>query len=218
MKLESEGQTALERELEDLITLAESSAARIDSLTAIQEQSRFRFHLFTFAVYGAILFVGFYAKDILPRDSSSLTKLNAAFASFVAFTGLIAFFLITSFYKETRRNRIISVDLRLEHEIHENLISLIDDQMRRMSYGRLFSPVAQAIYNIRIRRLSRPSDEYEKSRLKLGQNQLGGVDCSFSSTTKSSRRKVMSSARQAPAHAPPAGPPATNPENSASRG
>lgn len=144
-------------ELNDIISLAESSASSIDSLEAtLSKQKNFVikavvFSIFSFGVFVFLLknFPEFtiFSKSNIFRDSGR-----------EIFTSFFTFFLLstaTRLYFSVSEIIKIRKTLETEYDIQSRLVLLIDSQMRRIRFEEIASPVTIAATEIRLRRLSR---------------------------------------------------------------
>ena len=142
-------------ELEELLEIAEASAGNIDRLLDSVDQSRSKFWSLTagasllLSVMGVLL-AFFYANTL---RAEYLLNYSYVFGSFF-------FFLIFVSYLMGARKHISHIsrlkrDLSVEVDIHHRLISMIDQQLQRVSHGGYYSPVHRAIIDIRVRRMMR---------------------------------------------------------------
>ena len=136
-------------ELEQLVSVAEEVAKRIDDYVAITAKLKSNFLYQTMAVYGIAILLIFalkFAQDM------------AFDARYVVFAVAISIFLLGGAFlsmivNNRRRVRQLNRELAVEYQIQSRLISLIDDQLKRVADDT--SPVHLALFEIRVRRLER---------------------------------------------------------------
>jgi hypothetical protein len=138
-------------ELNELVDLAEQSAKAIDELVERLDGARLRVLLNVVVLYALLISLGYFAfysgSDYL---ISSSWKVASTALGMVLVGGSLS--LLYSYFLRMRK---ASRDLRVEQDIHNRLMGLIDGQKRRMDADDFFSPVAEATFSIRLRRLDR---------------------------------------------------------------
>lgn len=138
-------------ELNELLDLAEQSAKTIDELVERLDGARLRVLLNVVVLYALLTSLGYFAfyaggEYVI---TSSLRVASTALGM-VLVGGSLS--LLYSYFLRMRKTRR---DLRVEQDIHNRLMSLIDGQKRRLDDDDLFSPVAEATFSMRLRRLDR---------------------------------------------------------------
>lgn len=136
-------------ELEALISMAEEVAGKIDALTEIIAKHRSQTLSQTLFIYGTIFGSAtgyFLLKDITSGSRFIVLLLGAVL------TVVFAAFIRTLYGRQQVLSRIRR-ELMIEYQIQDNLISLIDQQIKRVTDD--VSPVHLALFDIRVRRLER---------------------------------------------------------------
>ena len=145
----------LVKEFNDIIELAEQSTKTIDNISLYIEQTRIYFYgsLIPLIIVALILYVSMFNAfgNYLRGDflRYPVPVIVMALSSFVA---------IISFYFTYTRISLLNryrTELETEQEIHHRLLSLIDEQKRRVQSARGLSPVSMATFDMKIMRLSR---------------------------------------------------------------
>ncbi len=143
-------------QLEQLIGLAENSAKSIDELQEALSRLRIRvFYVVSFiyilALGSAIFFV--YLVDAVKGGYSIIWQFG------LVTTVLLVAMVFTKLMIELRRSKDRTQrELMVESHTQQELISLIDGQLRRLSIDDEYFPMDAAILNIRVRRLERQID------------------------------------------------------------
>lgn len=138
-------------ELEEIIVLAESSAASIDTLIDTRNQTALKMSACGFIAASAVVGAIILSQSKEPRFGA-----NADIVNLIALLlGLAIALLVIAGYLQYMKFKKNVQELLLERSIHGNLISLLDEQLRRMENGRTLSIVALTTINIRIKRLDR---------------------------------------------------------------
>ena len=143
-------------EYEELIDLAQRSTETIDALQSAIDKARtesllgvFIFYLLLGApVYIASRFRGKF-ETYIQTTAGVLTLLGSILSA------LVAFFAIYVIWIRLRRVRYELQSLRTEVEIHQRLLSLVDEQKKRVEMFNILSPVAMATFEIKTMRLHR---------------------------------------------------------------
>lgn len=151
----SDNLSSVIKELDDLINLAEGSAKNVDHLQGTKEKYRFRSMLSLATGYGllALSFLIYTNPSyVFKGDIPVFLEITPVIIGLFIFMGLFYW----SFIMITKSRKIIG-NLRVEHDIHERLLSMIDDQFKRAKLYGVLSPVSEATMEIRIRRLNRIS-------------------------------------------------------------
>ncbi|UXZ95866.1 hypothetical protein K3169_26780 [Pseudomonas phytophila] len=138
-------------ELNELVDLAEQSAKAIDELVERLDGARLRVLLNVVVLYALLISLGYFAfYSGSDYSISSSWKVASTAFGMVVVGGSLS--LLYSYFLRMRKT---SRDLRVEQDIHNRLMSLIDGQKRRMDADGYFSAVAEATFSIRLRRLDR---------------------------------------------------------------
>jgi len=148
MSYDSEIQESLKKELDELIAMAESSAASINTLVDARRQKGLTLGIYLLiAVIPALLLL--WSKEL--RFGENLGAAHLV----LLFLALLSSFLAFACFLQFMKLREIGRDLNLERSIYGKLVSLIDDQFRRMESGKNLSIVMRATIDNRIKRLDR---------------------------------------------------------------
>lgn len=143
------------QEYEELIDLAGESSQTIDHVSQIVERTRVSVFSIIGVAYALMGGVGAAALASKP------TRLDLTrFDGFLFFAGialavvLVAALLYLAFTRSLLLRRYRNT-LETEREIHDRLMSLIDQQKRRVDLYDLLSPVAMATLDMKVMRLDR---------------------------------------------------------------
>ncbi|QOD82209.1 hypothetical protein [Chromobacterium haemolyticum] len=141
------------KELEDLISMAEVVAQKIDMLTELAAKHKSQVLIQTTIAYIITTSSVFGYYLIQKQDIFS------TFANLILVTIFSIAFILFSFVMRGRLQIISGIrsELRVEHQVQNSLISLIDQQVKRVLND--ISPVDFALMEIRIRRLERPNPQ-----------------------------------------------------------
>lgn len=150
-----QGQAQRVHELEELMELAEASAANVDRLSDSVDRGRSQSWLL-------IILVSFLSA-VLAASVTLIQNKELQFDSsfryvFMASGFLVIVFLVSfsmTVVNRTSRVKRLKRDLMVEVDIHHRLISMIDQQLQRVIHSGDFSPVHRAIIDIRVRRMMR---------------------------------------------------------------
>ena len=146
----SSNSSSAAKELEDLLTLAEKSRAANDLLSDQLQTAR------VFSFGGLITGYLLLALAWFLWNQTAKLSGGAALPSDLAMTGFAALFgtvlMIWSAFQLQKSGRI-KRQLTTEQLVHYKLISLIDDQFRRVKLEKSMSTVARAIIEMRMARL-----------------------------------------------------------------
>lgn len=134
-------------DFEKLLDLAELSSKEIDSLLQFREKQKMRL-LFTVSTLYIFSIITFFVINYLPPEFDKEVILLAL--TIIGVTGL-SFYLYKHFFISKKINR----ELRIERNIHEKLISMLDIQKQRLYENDALSSLSYAIYEIRLQRLDR---------------------------------------------------------------
>lgn len=143
------------RELEELLTIAEASAENVDKLSEAVDQNRSKLFIatavmiFLLAVFGGAAFLYFVGGFGVGLVYNYLSVVSVSFVCLVFFPFLI---ILRKYSLQISR---LKRGLSVEVDIHHRLISMIDQQLQRVTYGGYYSPVHRAIIDIRVRRIMR---------------------------------------------------------------
>ncbi len=157
---EIEKHAKIEKELFDLIELAEISTKQIDNLSKTLESYRniiMFFYLFLIAS-SLILYYSLYRYarfDFRQQSEADLFLVLIA----VAISLIVGFAFVI--YRRVVFSRKLSRELNVERDIQIRLMSLIDDQRQRVETLTEISPVAQATLEMRLRRLDRTKKRFD---------------------------------------------------------
>jgi len=140
-------------QLEQLIGLAESSAKSIDELQETLSKLRLRVFYVVSFIYilalGSIIFF-VYLVDVVRGAYSIIWQFG------LVATVLLVAMVFTKLMIELRRSKDRAQrELMVESHAQQDLISLIDGQLRRLAIDDEYFPMDAAILNIRVRRLER---------------------------------------------------------------
>ncbi|WP_336234208.1 hypothetical protein [Enterobacter bugandensis] len=139
-------------DFEKLLELAEESSKKIDILLQVREKQKMRSIFSILVVYAFAVFTYFFTKYVFV-GSYFMSSYKEAYAMVLLISvGFVSFWII---YKNYFFVRKIIRELRIERNIHETLISMLDDQKQRLYHSEQISSVAFAIYEIRMQRLDR---------------------------------------------------------------
>lgn len=151
--------TAAVQELSELLNLAEESTANIDHLTLLLEKLKTRFFIYIVGAYGLLVFSAYS----IIRDVAT----NTPTFYLMKFSGVVGVFgALALFYgctEAVKRIKSIRRDEKAERDIQERLISLIDDQSRRVRSEGLISTISATTFDIRLRRLDRSDSSGRKN-------------------------------------------------------
>lgn len=142
------------KELEDLIILAESSTSTIDTLFTDLDKCRSRKLMYYNSCFISILFEVILVKILV--DINFIGKNSELYI--LLFTILFFILLIACFMANkslSMKAKRIYREIKIEQDVHNKLISIIEDQLRRIKMYDCLSQVALATMEIRIRRLDR---------------------------------------------------------------
>ncbi|MBL8236937.1 MAG: hypothetical protein JNM66_05935 [Bryobacterales bacterium] len=140
------------RELQDLVSLAETSSESIDRLNEVRERNILATLFGGLMVYGGLILAFVISLD----SKGQIAALGAKYQIGAgAGAGTLMLAGVYTLYRALRSRERVRHDLGVEREIHGRILSLIDDQMRRLEAGPVLSPVALVTLEIRIRRLYR---------------------------------------------------------------
>ncbi|MBV4513294.1 MULTISPECIES: hypothetical protein [Pseudomonas] len=141
----------LVEELNELVALAEQSAKAIDELVERLDAARLKVLLNSAVLYALLISLGYFAlysgNDFV---ISGTWRVVSTALGLVFVCGSLS--LLYSYFLRMRK---IKRDLRVEQDIHDRLMGLIDGQKRRLDADDFFSPVAEATFSIRLKRLDR---------------------------------------------------------------
>ncbi|CAK7066679.1 MAG: hypothetical protein CITR_02955 [Citrobacter freundii] len=135
------------KDFEQLLAMAEESSEKIDSLLQIREKQKLRlivFTIFTYSFAATLAIFKFYS-SLIPQF-----RIVFILASVIVI-GACLWVIIKNIFIIKKMNR----ELHIEKDIHERLISLLDEQKQRLYQIESLSPVAHAVYEIRMRRIDR---------------------------------------------------------------
>ena len=128
-------------ELDEMLKLAEASTATVD--ITLESISRAKIQLIAIA----LTFLAVFAWFVLhPSESRSWDWLKYGVLLAPVLGGLL---------HEARHYRNLGRNLQVEFRARARLLSLIDDQHKRLLHENLVTPMAQATVEIRIGRLDR---------------------------------------------------------------
>jgi hypothetical protein len=153
--IDSSNESLIESELEELVSLAEQSTNQIDDISTAIAVSEMRLIWPGLVCFVSLIISAFVIDNIqflfgVQGDERLLIKL---------FLFLVMFSLVTSvgFLFKIRITEIKRMrrDLLLERDISGRLLSLIEEQIRRVRIENKLSPVTLATFEIRTRRLDR---------------------------------------------------------------
>ena len=145
---ESNRQESIKKELDELLSMAERSTASIDRLIDTRQETYLR-------SIGYILVTG-----ILVLATGRAIVVGKEFglggaAPFVGLlVGLLTPYLVVAVVLQLRKLKRTESDLKLERHIHGRLVSLLDEQSRRMDREPL-SLVERVTIDFRMKRLDR---------------------------------------------------------------
>lgn len=138
-------------ELNELVDLAEQSAKTIDELVERLDGARLKVLLSVVVLYALLISLGYFAlysgNDYLISGS---WRVVSTALGLVVVGGSLS--LLYSYFLRMRKTKR---DLRVEQDIHNRLMGLIDGQKRRLDANDFFSPVAEATFSMRLKRLDR---------------------------------------------------------------
>ena len=144
----SEDQDSLKNQLDELIVMAEASAASINILIDSRRQAGLRLGIYLLiAVIPALLTL--WSKALRFGESLGAAHLVVLFLALLS--SLLAYACFLQFIKLRKTGH----DLNLEQSIHGKLVSLINEQFRRIDNGKTLSLATHAAIDIRIKRLAR---------------------------------------------------------------
>ena len=152
MSMSDKYSSTIIEDFENLLDLAEESSKKIDVLLQVREKQKIRSIFSISVVYIFVVFTYFFVRYFLV-DSYFMSSYKAVCVIFLGLILAISSFWIV--YKNYFFMKKIIRELRIERNIHETLISMLDDQKQRLFYEKQLSSVALAIYEIRMRRLDR---------------------------------------------------------------
>jgi hypothetical protein len=139
-------------ELQDLIRLAELTAAGLEDIERMFSRMRIRLLAGVAISYGAffagvslVLKSGFAGADLLGRPWTQIT------GGFFVVMGLLTLVTVVAGGSKLAKLR---VEKRVELHVYQDVESLIEEQQRRFSPDEL-SPIARATISIRLRRIGR---------------------------------------------------------------
>lgn len=144
------------KELDDLLILAEQSTNNIDRFLSVIDRLRTQFLLYIVVGY-VLLGIGF-GLIFLERESQGLLSplgFTVTRIAGIITASFIAGMSVWTAFSRQQRLRAVRRDAHTEHDIHARLLSLIDEQYRRVKQNGLLSSVGQATVEIRLRRLDR---------------------------------------------------------------
>lgn len=142
-------------ELEELLAMAESTAANVDRLADSVDRGRTQGWVATIlaSLFFSILVGGIsYVFTMSIHVDSSLYYIIAAVASLNALVAIAFMMVVINRSAYVRR---VKRDLMVEVDIQHRLISMIYQQIQRVLHGGEYSPVHRAIVDIRVRRMMR---------------------------------------------------------------
>lgn len=139
------------KELNELLKLAEESTANFDKLSSTIEKAQTSlfqnifliYILFTLAVYGLT------KPDLIGEKFILLT--SAFSAILMIFSAFYIRYTLTSF----RRLKSLKRDAKIEHDIQQKIISLVDDQSRRVRRDGIINTITAISLDTRLKRLDR---------------------------------------------------------------
>lgn len=144
------------QEYEELIELATDSSRTIDTLSEAMERSRSEYYAMIGVAYTIIFLcvAGTVQFGTSPSDRYSDVLLYVAWGFIIisSFGALSISYFAFERFKKIRRTRLI---LATELGIHQDLMSLIDQQKRRLDNIDILSPVAKATLEMKVKRLER---------------------------------------------------------------
>jgi len=140
-------------QLEDLIALAEASAKAIDLLHENLSKLRARSFYVVSSLYIISIISGFAFLYVV---DSMKGVYSIAWQVALALTVVIVSLFFVRLIFELRSSRYrIQRELSVERHAQQELISIIDGQLRRLSVDEEYFPISNAILHIRVRRLER---------------------------------------------------------------
>jgi hypothetical protein len=142
------------KELDELIKLAEVSAERVDSMIERAQRVRLIIAVTGMIVYIVVALAFWMASRFLAVNAANLnpeitTIISGALAAISFFAYL---YWVHGRFREAQR---LSRDVKLEREVLDRVISLIHDQLSRVTSYRQLSAVMRATFEIRVKRLDR---------------------------------------------------------------
>lgn len=144
-----------QQELDALVSLAEDSTTRIDQLVESRDRAQMQFWLYLVGAYFAVVTATATLIWLKEQQHTAPTFVLAivAIGAVVALIGTGGLALLG----RARRQRVNQMrrDEMSERAIQHRLVSLIDDQMRRVEHRGEMSALALATLEIRLRRLDR---------------------------------------------------------------
>ena len=145
-------------ELDSLIGLAEESSVHIDKSVKDYYDAILRY--FVGFILGAGILVYSASALILPTVNG-MYRIFGVFVDelifwiVIVFASIIGLVLLVAGFQALFRMKWASNDIKKEKYIQEEIISLIDQQIKRVEGRKNISPVAMATRKIRIKRLDR---------------------------------------------------------------
>lgn len=146
----------VEKELDELIQLAEQSAKKLDELNDLIAKYQNRWLYQAIAVYLTIC--GSVGGLLALWRQSNSANTPFVLGLLVVFTVFVGLLWILTFSRKTVVSKARR-EIRVEWDVLDSIISLIDQQQKRMVIYKNISPVTRAIFDIRIRRLFRSRAE-----------------------------------------------------------
>lgn len=141
-------QEKIVKELDELLALAETSTAAIDTLIDTRQETLLRSGGYLLSACILVLAMGItsvFGKGL---------GLGANIPVVVLFLGLLSAYLAYALLLQYTKLKRAERDLTLERHIHGQMVSFLDEASRRMDSETL-STVARATIDIRMRRLNR---------------------------------------------------------------
>lgn len=140
-------------ELEGLLQLAEQSSTKIDQLNTAIARIRQRIIIATMVAYLAFSGLALGA-PYLEEVSKSISSTSYAKALLVILAITCTIFAVVLLFINFSQLRVLKRVFRVEKDIHDRLILMVDEQLRRLNSNTL-TAVARATIEIRVRRLDR---------------------------------------------------------------
>lgn len=142
------------RELEELIALGEQSSRAIDSMVEALGRLKVRIAFISVVIYFLIVASLWFVLEL--KQVSDFLRASHLIATPAALLG-IACMLILVYWLSTKFKelQVLARDIKFERRVLQRVVSLIDQQMRRVNGRAELSPVALATYEIRIIRMDR---------------------------------------------------------------
>ncbi|WP_124551830.1 hypothetical protein [Methylophilus methylotrophus] len=136
----------------ELINLAEEVTKNIDRITYDLDKARFNFIVSLAIAYSFVFVIVLVEFGIIYIQGDTPRLIIQLFS-----TSIMIFVFFFS-YRYSLRIKAIKRDYRIEKNIHDKLISLIDDNLRRVTNNKLTS-ISFLTLDIRLRRLDRSDRE-----------------------------------------------------------